>query len=65
MAALVTEFVAVLTVLFTFVQDNLIPADVASVNIIHVAIWLPVVIGLVIMTIGMVKSFWARGGRRA
>jgi hypothetical protein len=59
MAALVTEFVAVLTVLFNFVKLNLIPVDVASINIIHVAIWLPVTIGLVKLTIGMVKGFWS------
>jgi hypothetical protein len=63
MAALVGEFVAVITTLYTFVSTNLIPADVASVNIIHVAIWTPVTIGLINGVVAMIKRFWS--SRRA
>lgn len=63
MALLVAEFVAVITTLYGFVEGNLVPADVASINIIHVAIWTPVTIGLITLVVSMVKGFWARRGR--
>ena len=65
MSALINEFIAVITILYTFVADNLVPADAASVNIIHVAIWTPVMVGLVSSVVTMIKGFWRRGGRRA
>jgi uncharacterized membrane protein YvlD (DUF360 family) len=62
MAAIFAEFVAVVTTLFTFVSTNLIPADVASINIIHAAIWTPVAISLINQVVRMVKGFWAKRG---
>jgi hypothetical protein len=62
MSAIVTELVAVMTALFTFVTTNLVPADAASLNIVHVGFWTPVIIGLTLQLVGMVRGF--RGGRK-
>lgn len=59
-------FVALIVVLYNFVVENLIPATAADMNLIHVAIWLPVIVGLVSTVVAMIKGFWGRrGGRRA
>lgn len=63
MAALITEFLTIVTALLTFVQDTLVPADVASITLIHVAIWTPVVIGFVGLVVNMLKGMWARRGK--
>lgn len=60
MGAMVQIFIDVITVLWTFVSSYLIPATVADINLIHVAIWTPVVIGLLSMVVGFAKSMWAR-----
>lgn len=60
MAAMIQIFIDVITILWTFVQNYLIPTTVADINLIHVAIWTPVVIGLLTMVIGFAKSMWAR-----
>jgi len=60
MVALVQVFLDVIGVLFTFVQTYLIPANVAGVTILHVAIWTPVVIGLAGLTVSFVKRMWSR-----
>lgn len=65
MTALVQGFVDIVTILFGFVKTQLVPADFASTTILHVAIWLPVVIGLISLTVGMTKSLWSRGGKKA
>jgi len=61
MVAMVQIFIDVITILWTFVQTYLIPATVADINIIHVAIWTPVVIGLLSMVISFGKGMWSRG----
>lgn len=60
MSDLIQVFIDVVTALYTFVSTNLIPATAADVNIIHVAIWTPVVIGLIKLVVSMIKGFWAR-----
>lgn len=60
MTALVQVFLDVIGALLTFVQTYLIPADVAGVTILHVAIWTPVVIGLAGLTVSFVKRMWSR-----
>lgn len=65
MVTLVQTFVDVIGVLITFVTTYLVPADVASITILHIAIWTPVVLGLLTLTIGMLRGMWSRGGRRA
>lgn len=63
MVALVQVFLDVIAALLTFVQGNLIPAAVADVNIIHVAIWTPVVLGLAAGVVAFLKRMWSRGRR--
>lgn len=63
MTALVQLFVDIVGILFTFVNTYMVPATVADVTIIHVAIWTPVIIGLITLTVGFVKRLWARGRR--
>ncbi len=65
MVALVQAFVDIIGVLITFVTTYLVPADASSITILHVAIWTPVVLGLLTLTIGMLRGMWRRGGRRA
>ncbi|PDW01403.1 hypothetical protein [Candidatus Chloroploca asiatica] len=60
MTALVQVFLDVVGALLTFIQTYLIPADAASVTILHVAIWTPVVIGLAGLTVSFVKRMWGR-----
>jgi hypothetical protein len=62
MAAIFTEIMLVVAELFTFVETNLVPADAASLNIIHIAVWTPVTLGLIGMLVRVLKSFW--GGNR-
>ena len=62
MTALVQVFLDIIGLFVTFVTDYLIPADAASISILHVAIWTPVVLGLVSLTTGMLKRMWARRG---
>lgn len=64
MVALVQNFVDVITILWTFVQAYLIPTDVASITILHVAIWTPVVLGLITLVIGTIKGMFKGGGRK-
>ncbi|HEU4323289.1 MAG TPA: hypothetical protein VFS21_09060 [Roseiflexaceae bacterium] len=58
-------FLNILTLLINFVMDTLVPPSIAEVNIIHVAIWLPVTIGLLSLVIALVRGFWSRRGRAA
>ncbi len=58
-------FLNILTLLISFVMDTLVPPSIAEVNIIHIAIWLPVTIGLLTMVVGLVRGFWNRRGRAA
>ncbi len=60
MTALVQAFLDIVGLFVTFIQTYLIPADAASITILHVAIWTPVVLGLVGLTTGMLKRMWAR-----
>jgi hypothetical protein len=60
MVALVQVFVDVVGVLWTFVNTYMVPATVADVTIIHVAIWTPVIIGLLTMVSMFIKSLWGR-----
>jgi len=53
-------FLAVVTVLWDFVKANLIPPDVASINIIHIAIWTPVTLVLLSLVIAWGKGMWSR-----
>ena len=63
MSALVQTFVDIIGILVTFVKTYLIPATASDVNILHVAIWAPVVLGLITLTGSMLKGLWSR--RRA
>lgn len=65
MAAIVAALVTLIGTFVTFVQDYLIPATAADINLIHVAIWTPVVLGLLSLTGGFLKGMWARRGRKA
>ena len=65
MAALVQVFIDVLEILVTFVLDYLVPAAAADVTILHVAIWTPVIIGLVSLTVGMFKGMFKGRSKRA
>ncbi|MBX0331163.1 hypothetical protein K2Z83_26290 [Oscillochloris sp. ZM17-4] len=65
MTALVQAFVDIVGILFTFVETYMVPATAADITIIHVAIWTPVIIGLITLTVGFVKGLWSRRGRRA
>lgn len=60
MTSLVQTFVDVIGILWTFIEAHLIPTTVSGVNIIHVAIWTPVTIGLASMTIAFAKGMWKR-----
>lgn len=60
MSALVQAFLDIVGLFVTFIQTYLIPVDAASITILHVAIWTPVVLGLVSLTTGMLKRMWAR-----
>jgi hypothetical protein len=60
MVALVQVFVDVVGVLWTFVNTYMVPATPAGITIIHVAIWTPVVIGLLTMVSMFIKSLWGR-----
>lgn len=48
------------TVLWDFVKTSVIPPDAASINIIHIAIWVPVTLGLLSMVIAWGKGMWSR-----
>ena len=65
MVALVQIFVDIIGIFFTFVQTYLVPDTASNINIIHVAVWTPVVIGLLALTASFIKGLWARRGRRA
>ena len=58
MVAIFQIFVDVLGIFMTFVKTYLIPATSSDINIIHVALWLPVTLGLVAGTISMIKGMW-------
>lgn len=47
MAEIVTDLVAGLGGLWGFITTNLIPADAASLNFLHIMIWGSPVIGLI------------------
>lgn len=61
MGAVVAEFVTVMTTLFTFIKTNFVPATVADITILHVAIWTPTTICLTALVGGFVRSWFARG----
>lgn len=65
MLAIFQEFIAVIGSFILFVQDYLIPDTASNVNILHVAVWLPVTLGLLGATASFLRSFWSRSGRRA
>lgn len=58
MVDLVQIFMDVIGVFWTFVETYMIPATVADVNIIHVAIWTPIMLGLVTGTIGTLRGLF-------
>lgn len=64
MSALVSEFITIIGLFWTFMQTYLVPATVADINIIHVAIWVPVMLGLLTGTIGTIKGMWSRRGKK-
>jgi len=64
MTAMFQVFVDIISLLWTFVQTYLIPASVSNVNIIHVAIWTPVTIGILNQVVNFGKGMW-RGGKKA
>lgn len=62
MVALFTEFLAVLQLLIDFVVAILVPADVASITPVHIAIWIPIVISIAGLIISFYRKTW--GGNR-
>lgn len=63
MSAVVTEFINIITLFWTFVKTYLVPTGVSDVNIIHVAIWTPVMLGLLTMTTTTIKRLWGGSSR--
>ncbi|MEM8535532.1 MAG: hypothetical protein AAGF95_32175 [Chloroflexota bacterium] len=61
---LVQPFIDVIIALFDFVVAYLIPTSAADVNLIHIGIWTPVIIGLVSSVVVMIKGFWGGASRR-
>ncbi len=64
MTAMFQVFVDIISLLWTFVQTYLIPATTSDINIIHVAIWTPVAIGILNQVVNFGKGMW-RSGKRA
>lgn len=64
MVALVQAFLDIVGAFITFVNDYLVPVDAASITILHVAIWTPVIIGLAGLVVGFLKGMWSRRGKR-
>ena len=58
MTAIFQIFVDVIGIFVTFVKTYLIPATASEINILHVAIWTPVTVGLIVLTVGMLKGMW-------
>jgi hypothetical protein len=62
MADIVAAFVTLVGTFITFVNTYLVPADADSITILHVAIWTPVILGLLSLTVGMLRKMW--GGKK-
>lgn len=64
MPEMLQAFVDMIIIFYNFVVENLIPATAADINLIHVAIWLPIIVGLVSTVVAMIKGFWGGRSRR-
>ena len=62
MVALFQVFMDVLGIMFTFVQTYLIPPTASDVNVIHVAVWTPITLGILGGVIAFFKKLW--GGNK-
>ena len=62
MGLLVAEFLVILALIFDFVVAIIVPADVASITLVHVAIWVPITLGLATLAITFFRKTW--GGNR-
>ena len=56
MAAIITELLTGLTAIWTFVTSTFVPADAASVNIVHFALWGGVLLSFAMGFLGMLRS---------
>jgi uncharacterized membrane protein YvlD (DUF360 family) len=61
MADILVNLFLLVTQAWTFISDNFVPANAASMSIIHMAVWAPVVYAAVAFIFGLVTR---RGARR-
>lgn len=61
MPAIVTAILDAIAPAWTFVVDTFIPADAASVTLVHVGLWAPMLMGFVFTFLSLVRR---GGGRR-
>jgi hypothetical protein len=60
MAAIVTALLAGIGAVWTFVTDTFVPADAASVNLVHLGLWGGLITSMMFSLLNLVR----RGGRR-
>ena len=62
MSGMVGELITVTGLLWDFMEGRIIPTSIAEINIVHVAIWVPVTLGLISGAGASIKRMFGRRG---